>query len=82
MTPQLSFAATLDRDGLGRIAHQAFRAWAVRHVKPDCLAAYDIPWESLPERQREAYRAAAWLAFVALMLLFLPMVLRMEGVLP
>ena len=28
------------------------------------------------------YRTAAWLAFVAVMLFFLPMVLRMEGMLP
>lgn len=59
MTTQLSFAPTLDRDALGRVAQAAFREWATRHAKPEYRAAYDIPWESLPERQREAYRVAA-----------------------
>lgn len=59
MTEQLSFTTTFDRDALGRVAHGAFCRWAMHHVKTEYRAAYAVAWESLPERQREAYRVAA-----------------------
>lgn len=59
MSKQLTFDAVLDRDALGRVAHATFREWAIHHVKSVNRAAYDVPWESLPERQREAYRVVA-----------------------
>lgn len=49
----------MTHDALGRVAHEAFREWAVRCVKPDCFDFYNIAWDSLPERQREAYRVVA-----------------------
>lgn len=59
MTEQLSFTTTFDREALGRVAYEAFRAWASQNVRPEYRAAYDVAWESLPERQREAYRVVA-----------------------
>lgn len=57
MTEQLSFTAALDRDALGRVAHQVFRDWQLARRPGDDY--YNVNWEDLSERAREAYRVVA-----------------------
>lgn len=52
--------AALDRDALGRVAHETWRAWCATRAAQGFYGRWrDTTWEDLPEPTREAYRVVA-----------------------